>query len=237
MPSEIPSQSGPPTSTSAPMTPVNEYSSSPSPSAESPIEPATAPPPGSRTTRVSTPHGRLLGIGAYALGIALAVVTYAWAYSSGFTGSAGPAGAMLTASTAVYSHWAVQRLLFILVILLMSFAGWLIAGRGAQLYLGAKSGNQAIPGALIGAIVFCGGIGLVVLVFLTARHYFGAGPDQVPAPSANPTVSTNYIAWMLGGVYQILLLGVMALSGSLIAGRGIVLFLGSIAHQQSRSPD
>jgi len=173
---------------------------------------------------VGVPHGRSFGLGAYALGLALMVATYVWGLAAAHSPGLRLVGSWLTRPTSDYVQWGLHAVFFLLPIVVMALAGWLIAGRGAHLYSGSCLGRPNSFGMAFGLGVFCGGVALIVLVFLTAMHYFGTTPGQVPAPTA----TADYPAWALGSVFQLLLLGILAFDGSLVTGRGVQLFLGSL---------
>lgn len=76
-------------------------------------------------------------------------------------------------------------------------------------------------GRLSGIIIFVAGIAMVIAVFFLARSIFSsitASPSQ-PGPAGE--VASNVVAVLL----QAILLVVMALSGSLLASKGIQLYI------------
>ena len=172
-------------------------------------------------------HARLIGMLSFGLGVGLTDLAFFWAldrvHSRTWEVSASPG----TLSVSLYSGWGAHQLVFLLFLLLITFAGWLIAGLGAKFFSGGAAHVSHGPGMAIGAIVFAGGIGLVILVFLTAQSYFAASGAQVPIPAAGGP-APDYIGWGLNGLLRLLLLALMALNGALIAGRGAQMFLGTL---------
>lgn len=214
------------------------------------FSPAAGMPPSSTasTAPIASPSatshasGQLLGIVAFAVGIGILALSYIWGYHSVQSTAWELHGNGLTRPVTEYEGWGTHRLLFVLFLLLIGFVGWLAAGLGAGLYAGRPAlpngVNSAVaqgrgagrgPGVFLGALTFAGGIGLVVLVFLTASQHFGNSGNLVPA-TASPggSVAPDYLGWAANGIYRILALGVMALNAALVAGRGIRLFLGSL---------
>ena len=180
-------------------------------------------------------HARAIGICAYTAGIALMVLAYVWALSAFPTIQMAPplaSAPIAIQSTPVYADWGLRHGFFLLFILLMTLVGWIIAGRGAQLFSAGCTARSVDTGKVCGLIVFLGGVALVALVFVTASHYFGAAPADVPVPAAHGVTTPDYIGWAASWIVRILILAVMALNGSLAAGRGVQLFLGSFSFRE-----
>ncbi len=85
-------------------------------------------------------------------------------------------------------------------------------------------------GRIVGIIVF--GLGIVVLLFVFGVAYgmFFSSPEQAVVPS---TVSLASVALLT--LVRVALLFVMTLAGSLIASRGIDLYLGCRAAPEERT--
>ncbi len=94
-----------------------------------------------------------------------------------------------------------------------------------------------LPGRILAFVVFLLGVGLLCLVFSVAWSLFrapGAGLElPVKAGSGAPPAAGIGIA-LTAFVRQLLLLAVMTLAGSLIAGKGIHLYFSAAAHHSSR---
>ena len=101
-----------------------------------------------------------------------------------------------------------------------------------------------IGGAVLGILVFLGGIALLVLVFTTARTLFGEAPPPPPVtppvtgaaasadtPSAIPALGQS----LMDFAKRLLLLLLMCIAGSVIASRGIELFFKACAAAPPRS--
>ncbi len=87
---------------------------------------------------------------------------------------------------------------------------------------------------VIGILVFCVGVGLLVAVFSMAYKLFNSSPAQVLGisftgnPHKDPGAATigSQFGWLLCRIGFLLL---MALAGSLVAQKGVNLYLG-VAH-------
>lgn len=90
-----------------------------------------------------------------------------------------------------------------------------------------------VTGRLLGAVVFLAGIGLLVWTFQLAFHFYGE-----PIPSAKSDVAQLGVIG-ISMVKKIVMLLVMLLAGSLIAGKGIHLYLAGQAPRsiQNQTPD
>lgn len=101
-----------------------------------------------------------------------------------------------------------------------------------------------ISGAVLGILVFLGGIALLGYVFMTAQHLFTEAPPPVPAPPAagatpdpNAAAATTAIGQSLMDFgKRLLLLLLMCIAGSVIASRGIELFFKACAAAPPKSP-
>lgn len=82
---------------------------------------------------------------------------------------------------------------------------------------------------LIGMLTFVTGVTLLAFVFFWAYALFSAPPAGVPG--TNPTTG-NLASAGMSLVTRIGLLCIMTLAGSLIAGRGVHMYLG---HPQGKS--
>jgi hypothetical protein len=76
-------------------------------------------------------------------------------------------------------------------------------------------------GRLSGIIIFTAGIAMVVAVFFMARSIFSGITASPAQPGAAGDVARNVLAVIL----QAVLLVVMALAGSLLASKGIQLYI------------
>lgn len=96
-----------------------------------------------------------------------------------------------------------------------------------------------VPGRLLAFIVFLLGIGLLCAVFSLAWSLFQAPVQNLNLPvkpgTATPPAA-NIGAALTAFVRQLLLLAVMTLAGSVIAGKGIQLYFGT-AQANPPSPD
>lgn len=82
-------------------------------------------------------------------------------------------------------------------------------------------------GRILGAVVFLGGIAVLVFVFLTAYSFFTTQASEIklPPPGGPPGTATAHLGRSAITLFaQILSLALMALVGSLVAGRGIQLY-------------
>jgi hypothetical protein len=102
-----------------------------------------------------------------------------------------------------------------------------------------------ISGAVLGIVVFLGGIALLAYVFITARDLFNQAPPPVPAPPAAgtapdpnaPAATTALGQSLMDFGKRLLLLLLMCFAGSVIASRGIELFFKACAAAPPRSSD
>lgn len=105
---------------------------------------------------------------------------------------------------------------------------------GVNLMNGKMSGDVIIA-KIIGIAVFALGIGLLLLVFRTAHELFTATPAAALGLHLTGNPKTDPTAMAIGQSFgfllvKILLLFLMALSGSLIAQKGINLFYSAVGH-------
>lgn len=92
--------------------------------------------------------------------------------------------------------------------------------------------SHDLPGRLVALLVFLIGVAMLVFVFVTALHLFQApvpGLDLPLGAGMPPPPAVNIGAAMAVFVRSLLLLGVMTLAGSLIAGKGAHLYFGTIS--------
>jgi hypothetical protein len=85
-------------------------------------------------------------------------------------------------------------------------------------------------GRVIGLIVFVIGIAILILVATLAYRFFSASTSHIvvqPANGTNAPVANRLGESVMKLLYQIALLMVMAIAGSLTAARGLHLYLGS----------
>lgn len=183
-----------------------------------------------------TPHARTLGMMSYGLGIVLSVLSYLWATTASQSARTPLASLGGFQPVPFYANWGIRGILFLLAMLLMTLVGWLVAGRGTQLFSAGCLVQSDTLGKIIGLLTFCGGIAMVVVVFMNVAHYFGTEPSLVPTPPPVGAVPPDYAAWALNGLFQILQLALMALNGSLVAGRGVQLFLASFSNRERAIP-
>jgi hypothetical protein len=100
-----------------------------------------------------------------------------------------------------------------------------------------------ISGAVLGILVFLGGIALLGYVFMTAQHLFTEAPPPVPTPPATgsapdpnaPSATTAIGQSLMDFGKRLLLLLLMCIAGSVIASRGIELFFKACAAAPPKS--
>ena len=93
-------------------------------------------------------------------------------------------------------------------------------------------------GAGIGILTFLGGIALLVVTFSLAYGMFSVPPESAigggQAKSLDLSRMGESLVWILG---RVLLLLVMCIAGSLIAGRGLRLYASSRAPGQAAAKE
>ena len=92
-------------------------------------------------------------------------------------------------------------------------------------------------GRVMGIIVFLGGVGLLVFVFVLAYDFFTTDSIVIPLPPPNsqaPSATTIIGQSALQMIIKIALLVVMALIGSMLASRGINLYFASSGIREDR---
>ncbi len=98
-----------------------------------------------------------------------------------------------------------------------------------------------IFGPAMGFITFCSGVGLLALTFKLAFDLFTIPPEQALGVGATKTVDLTQTGQSFGWIIvRILLLLVMAAVGSMIANRGIRLYVSSRHASQTpiqKNPD
>lgn len=92
-------------------------------------------------------------------------------------------------------------------------------------------------GRVMGIIVFLGGVGLLVFVFILAYDFFTA--DSIVIPTAPPNGEAPSAATVIGQsavqmIIKIALLVVMALVGSMLANKGVNLYFASAGIREDR---
>ncbi len=83
---------------------------------------------------------------------------------------------------------------------------------------------------LVALLVFLGGVGILVFVFITALHLFHApvpGLEPLQVPGAPPPAAANIGVSLAGLARELLLLGMMTLAGSLLASKGAHLYFSA----------
>lgn len=86
-------------------------------------------------------------------------------------------------------------------------------------------------GSLLGLAVFLGGIALLLFTFRTAYEMFTVPPAQALGLGVGKPVDLNSAGSnLMGSLFRVILLVVMALVGSLIANKGIQLYADSRGH-------
>ena len=91
----------------------------------------------------------------------------------------------------------------------------------------------------VGILVFLLGVGILVLVFLRSYGLFSATPTSLvlpPSPHSPPATTGNLSGAALTLVAQIGLLFVMTIVGSLVAARGIQLYLVACDSHEEPKP-
>jgi hypothetical protein len=87
--------------------------------------------------------------------------------------------------------------------------------------------RNGILARVVGLIVFLAGVAILSLVFFRAHHLFSTPPPGFTANHAGQGLTTSGLSEAaLTLVAQIGLLFIMTLVGSLMAGRGVQLYLG-----------
>ncbi len=96
----------------------------------------------------------------------------------------------------------------------------------------SRANSQAdLPGRLLALLVFLTGVGMLIFVFVTALHLFQSPVPGLALPVAAGTTAppaANIGTALAQFVRELLLLGVMTLAGSLIAGKGAHLYFGTL---------
>lgn len=91
---------------------------------------------------------------------------------------------------------------------------------------------------VLGMVIFIAGIGVLVFVFIMAYRMFTApnmGLAVAPGAEGGPSSVQNLGSSALVMVLRIALLFIMALVGSLIAGRGIQLYFAGEPYELDKS--
>ena len=86
---------------------------------------------------------------------------------------------------------------------------------------------------LVALLVFLGGAGMLIFVFVAALHLFHApvpGLEPLQTPGAPPPAAANIGVSLAGLARELLLLGIMTLAGSLLANKGAHLYFGAVYH-------
>lgn len=87
--------------------------------------------------------------------------------------------------------------------------------------------RDSITGRTVGIVIFLIGIGILFLVAWTTYHFFTAnqaGLQFTPSPDSKNSATNLLAGSALKMLYQIALLVVLAVTGSLIAARGLNLY-------------
>ncbi|MCE5200491.1 MAG: hypothetical protein ABFD54_14000 [Armatimonadota bacterium] len=85
-------------------------------------------------------------------------------------------------------------------------------------------------GRVMGMAIFIAGVGILVFVFVMSYLYFTSNPVGVPAsakPGVGPSAAGQLGASAVAMFGRIALLIVMAITGSIIAARGIQLYFAA----------
>ncbi|MEX2242255.1 MAG: hypothetical protein WD716_00250 [Fimbriimonadaceae bacterium] len=82
----------------------------------------------------------------------------------------------------------------------------------------------------LGLLTFLGGVGLIIAAFALAREMFATPPDVAMGVSEGQTLDLNVVlASGMAVLMKVVLLVVMAGFGSMVASRGIRLYVGGVA--------
>ncbi len=84
--------------------------------------------------------------------------------------------------------------------------------------------KDSLAGRLLGILVFLVGIAILVIVAILAYNLFSASTSAVQLKSGDGGVAASLGASVLRLIYQILLLMVLCVAGSLVAARGLHLY-------------
>jgi hypothetical protein len=90
--------------------------------------------------------------------------------------------------------------------------------------------KEDLVGRIIGIIIFLGGVGLLVFVFMTAYSWFASptvGLQAGPVKGAIAPAATQLGQSAMALLVRICLLIVMTIVGSLLAGRGVQLYFAA----------
>lgn len=91
-------------------------------------------------------------------------------------------------------------------------------------------------GRIVGMAVFVLGVAILVFVFIHAFLLFSASPDELLSPRGRDSSAAALGSATVLMLIRIGLLFVMTLAGSLVAARGIQLYLGSEEKSSSLPP-
>ena len=96
--------------------------------------------------------------------------------------------------------------------------------------------KRDLTGRIIGAVVFLAGIAILVFVFILAYGFFTApgGGIQIAQGPGNTSATNQLGAAATRMFFQLALMIIMAIVGSLIAARGIQFYFGTTAHDIAR---
>ncbi len=91
--------------------------------------------------------------------------------------------------------------------------------------------SHDLPGRLVALLVFLLGVAMLVFVFVTALHLFQSpvpGLDLTTSPGSPPPPAASIGTALAAFARSLLLLGMMTLAGSLLAGKGAHLYFGTV---------
>ncbi len=98
--------------------------------------------------------------------------------------------------------------------------------------------RRDVTGTIIGLVVFLVGVGLIVATFASAKEMFAVEPGSAIGINQGETLNINRVtASMAGVLVKIVLLVVMSAIGSVVASRGIKLYVQAGGVVQSKADD
>jgi hypothetical protein len=87
--------------------------------------------------------------------------------------------------------------------------------------------HRDVPAALLGILVLLAGIGLLIFVFYLAYQLYTMTPEQLVDPGAEKLDARVLAQSTIHALLRIILLFVMAVAGSMLAGKGMQLYYAS----------
>lgn len=97
--------------------------------------------------------------------------------------------------------------------------------------------KDSLAGRLLGILVFLVGIAILVVVAVLAYNLFSASTSSVQVKPGDDGAAASLGASVLRLIYQILLLVVLCIAGSLVAARGLHLYFVASGPASITGPD